>query len=354
MMFQLRMPGSDDSVTLEVASDGTWRQPVTTGADVVGTDWFALPGLADAHSHIAADELDLAPGQPEAIRERAFACLEQGTFLIVDKGWSDDSVIATLSSLAPSERPDFEGAGRMIAVEGGYYPGFAVETDPDGLADVVAEAASGGRGWVKLVGDWPRKGQGAVANFSFEALEEAVGVAHAGGARVAIHTMAPDVASVAVQAGVDSIEHGLFLTAEDLERLAQRDGVWVPTVVRMEATRDMLGLDSSGGRLIGDGLDNVSELLAEAPSKLRILAGTDLATGPGQVTAEVEALIRLGLSPERAVDAASRAAYRYLGQEPKFAPGTPADAVFFESDPYQDPATLARPVAVIRAGRRLK
>jgi len=354
MLFQLRTPGASQYLALEAAPDGTWREPTSSGETSVGSGWYALPGLADAHSHLASDVLDLRPGNPEQIRQRAFACIERGTFLVIDKGWSDDSVVATLTGLPPAERPDFEAAGRMIAVDGGYYPGFATETDADGLSEVVAGAAQAGRGWVKLVGDWPRKGRGALPNFAPEALATAVEVARRGGARVAIHTMAPEVASWAVEAGVDSIEHGLFLTCDDMQQLGARNGVWVPTVVRMEATREMLGAYSSGGRLISEGLDNVADLLARAPRSLTVLAGTDLAAGPGEVADEAAGLIRLGLDPQRAVDAASRAAYSYLGRSERFEAGAPADAVFFAADPYADPATLGRPVAVVRGGKRLR
>ena len=98
----------------------------------------------------------------------------------------------------------------------------------------------------------------------------------------------------------------------------------------------------------------MTSLLGDAPASLAVLAGTDLATGPGEVAAEVAALIRFGLAPDLAVDAASRAAYRYLGRPYGFEVGAVADAVFFASDPYDDPASMARPVAVVRAGKRMR
>jgi imidazolonepropionase-like amidohydrolase len=354
MRVSIRIPGGEDATTLEVDDTGRWRDDSMRGEPDLGRDWWCLPGLADAHSHLAADDLNLEPGDPAAIRRRAFASLEGGVFLVVDKGWNDDSVVLTLSEIGPDARPDFEAAGRMIAVEGGYYPGFGVETDADGLASVVADAAATGRGWVKLVGDWPRRGQGALANFGLEELSAAVEVAHRAGARVSIHTMAPEVPSMAVAAGVDSIEHGLFLTSADLDLLASRGGAWVPTVVRMEATADMLGASSSGARLIREGLENVAALLPSAPPHVAVLAGTDLAVPTYEVGREVEALIELGLSPERALAAASTAVRSYLGLPEGFRTGDPADAVFYPTDPLDSPEVLSRPVAVLRGGVRLR
>lgn len=354
MLVVIRPPGAAEGRTLAVGDDGRWEEPTGHEAEVLGSGWWALPGLVDSHAHLAADELQLAPGVPGEIRNRAFACLEGGVFLVVDKGWCDSSVVATLTDAPPSEAPDFEGAARIVAVEGGYYPGFAEETDPAGLSEVIHQAAGDGNGWVKLVGDWPRKGRGALPNFEPEHLKTVVEVSHAAGVRVAIHTMAPEVASWAVAAGVDSIEHGLFLTPEDLEVLADRAGGWVPTILRCEALIEALGAESSGGKLLAAGLENVASLLREVPEGVDVLAGTDLAVPSAAVGREATALIRHGLDPRRAVDAASTTAYSFTRRPAEFVVGAPADAVFFDRDPYEDPSALERPVAALRHGARVR
>jgi len=318
------------------------------------TSYWSLPGLADAHAHLAQDEMILEPGDPAAICRRAFACIENGVFLCVDKGWSDGTVL-TLTSVPPSERPYLFCAGTMIAAPGGYFPDFAVEVDSDGLAEEVRRQAEGSLGWVKIVGDWPRRGVGPVAAYSVETLRRAVEVAHRAGAMVAIHTMAPEVPSWAVEAGVDSIEHGLFLTDADIDALGRRAGMWVPTVLRMEAVIQQLGADSSGGRLIGEGLSRVRDLL---PSAIRqgvaVLAGSDLAMPHGEIASEAVALTRYGMDPVAAVAAVSGTAYDALGVDSGFAPGLPADLVAFSRPPTEDVTVLGQPSHVIRRGRVLR
>ena len=160
----------------------------------------------------------------------------------------------------------------------------------------MSEAAAG-RGWVKIVGDWPRKGVGPVPNFSLDNLRSAVDTAHGAGARVAVHTMAREVPSMAVAAGVDSIEHGLFLEYDDIEAMAGGDCVWVPTVLRDEAILAQLGAESSGGKLFGEGLENLRRLIPiAAEAGVRVLAGTDLIGSAKDVAAEALALRRYGLS----------------------------------------------------------
>lgn len=317
------------------------------------SDCWSLPGLADAHAHLAQDELNLDEGDPVEIRRRAYLCLERGVFLCLDKGWKDRSVL-TLADVPPSDRPDLQAAGGMIAGPGGYFPGFGIEVDEAGLAEEVRRQAESSLGWVKLVGDWPRKGMGPVAAFGEEALRRAVQVAHSAGAKVAIHTMAPDVPSAAVRAGVDSIEHGLFLTGEDLELLGSRNGMWVPTVLRMKAVIHQLGADSSGGKLVIEGLERVKSLLPGAVSRgVRVLAGSDLAVPHGEISSEAIALARYGLGISDAVAAVSSNAYEAAGIEAGFSPGLPANLVAFERPPLEDVEALAKPAWVIRRGKVL-
>lgn len=315
---------------------------------------IALPGLVDGHAHLAHEDVaNLVPGDPEGIARRAFAAIEGGVHLVYDKGSCDTSVLA-LTERPPTERPHLEAAGRMIAGEVGYFPDFAVETDDAGLTEVVRTAATESAGWVKIVGDWPRKGIGPVANFGEEALTKAVEVAHAAGARVAIHTMAPDVASIAVRAGVDSIEHGLYLTDDDIRALGARSGMWVPTVLRMEAVVAQFGMERTAGRIVSEGLDRVRSLLPSAQKAgVTVLAGTDLIIPTAQVAEEAIRLVDYGLTVPQAVRAVSTGGWEAAGRDTGFRSSDSADFVAYAENPIADITALRRPVAVMRAGRLL-
>jgi imidazolonepropionase-like amidohydrolase len=314
-----------------------------------------LPGLADGHAHLAHDDMsNLPPGDPAEIAARAFRAIEGGVFLVFDKG-SCDTAVLTLIDRPPTERPHLEAAGRIVAGLDGYFPGFAVEVDDAGLTEAVRVAAAESAGWVKVVGDWPRKGRGPVANFGEDALAEAVRTAHTAGARVAIHTMAPDVASMAVRAGVDSIEHGLYLTDDDVRALGARGGMWVPTVLRMEAVVAQFGPERTAGRIVAAGLDRVRALLPTAQARgVKVLAGTDLVVASHRVAEEAARLVDYGLSAIQAVAAVSGAAWDAAGLDTGFAPGTSADVVAFTADPREDIQALLDPTVVMRAGRILR
>lgn len=318
--------------------------------------WFALPGLADCHAHLSGDGVDdlissAGEGLIDKMRRNARAQLAGGVLLLAEKG-SKDSLTLRFLSEPEAERPDLQMAGRMIAVAGGYYPGFAAEVDEETLSEVIMEAAGGGATWVKLVGDWPRKGRGAVPNFTADALSRVVAIAHAAGCRVAIHTAAPETPEMAVGAGIDSIEHGLFLTPEDVVALGERGGAWVPTVLAMEMVAERLGAGSSGRRLLHEGLANVATLLGTAiDAGVAVLAGTDLGLPHGAVAREAARLVEYGMGAAAAVAAVSTAAYDYLGVPAGWQPGMPAGGVWYPADPREEITILQAPALVLHRGR---
>lgn len=341
-----------DGVPLRLqVEEHLFTTPSESGAEIDLRGFFALGGLADCHAHLAVDALSQVQrtGEIKGIRRRAFAHLKHGVFLVVDKGWRDEVVLRLLEEPPPS-RPHLQAAGRIITGPHGYFDGFAVETDDAGLAAEITAATTTG-GWIKLIGDWPQKGRGPVISFGEEALTRACEIAHLAGARVAIHTMAPVTPGEAVRAGVDSIEHGLFLTPDDIALLGSRQGAWIPTIGNVRSVQKMLEWGSSGARILGEGLENVGQMLALAvEAGVAVLAGTDLGLGHGEVAQEAVLLKSYGLSDQDAVAAASASAYRYLGV-PFLTAGASADVVLFVDDPHADVTRLQRPVAGMRAGR---
>jgi len=341
----------------DLAIDGTvFVEPDDRVAERIDTaHLWALPGLADAHAHLTMTALDDIAGTSEDtmranIPVTAWAHVERGVLVILDKGGNTDATLLSLDHDADL-RPYIEVAGAMIHPAGGYTKGYGVEVEPNDLVDHVRSSAATRGGWVKIVADWPRRGTGPVNNYPLDALTEAVVVAHEAGARVAVHTMA-QAASDAVAAGVDSIEHGPFLTEEDLKALAKRGGAWVPTIGNQKYWVDALGQESSGGKLFAAGLERMANNLPLAEEiGLTVLAGSDLAIPHGQIATEARLLRDHGLSDKAATIATSTAAFDYVGRTERLGPGDTADAVFFAENPYDDVTTLDRPKLIIHRGR---
>lgn len=329
----------DDDFTSEIETSHLW----------------ALPGLADAHAHLTMTDFDDISGITDERMKRnippmAWAHVERGILVIIDKGGSSDASLLALDHDADL-RPYVEVAGAMIHPDGGYMSGYGAEVEPDALIEYVRNTAETRGGWVKIVGDWPRRGVGPLNNYPLDVLTEAVSIAHSAGARVAVHTMA-NAASEAVAAGVDSIEHGPFLEAHDIRELAARGGAWVPTVGNQMHWIESLGADSTGGKMFAAGLKQMTENLPLAEEVgLTVLAGSDLAVPHGQIATEARLLRDHGLTNKAATIATSTAAFSYVGRDNPLAPGAIADVVFFAENPYEDVTTLDNPVMVIHRGR---
>jgi imidazolonepropionase-like amidohydrolase len=349
----LRSPGGE--VVRRDLAEGLWGAPDGAAESTIGEGMWALPGLVDAHTHLARERLDYLPGDPAGARDRARQALESGVGLLLDKGWADLAVVEMMDAVSENERPMIEAAGRVYATEGGYWPGFARIVAEGQLPAMINEAVAEGRGWVKLMGDWPRRGIGPQPNFTEDELEQAVRIATEGGSRVAVHTMARETPSMAVRAGVHSVEHGLFLTGADLAALGARGGIWVPTAVQVETVITQLGAESSGGRLLRDGMANVERLLGLAvEAGVFVLTGTDLAIGAHQVALEAIRLWELGMPAGDVVNAVSRSGYQATGRSVDFDIGSPASAVLFDEDPVANPRILAHPAAIFWHGNRVR
>jgi imidazolonepropionase-like amidohydrolase len=215
------------------------------------------------------------------------------------------------------------------------------------LPAVAAEQAAR-TGWAKVVIDW-RIGDSVVP---LEVLRETVTRVHAVGGRLAVHSQHPAGGLVAVQAGVDSLEHGMCLDPELLPRMAEQGTALTPTlsVITGSLARVRSEPDSPRKDWYVTGASAHGRLTAAAvEAGVTVLAGTD-SRPHGGITSEIRALVEAGVPPHEAIAAASWTARSYLGL-PGLIEGAPADAVVFGADPRADLSQLDKPVAVIVRGK---
>ena len=329
--------------------------PVADARSVLDGGWL-VPGLVDVHAH-----LELASPAPpgasprEAALASAQAQLAAGVLALREPG----GPARASTGIGPADGlPRTFTAGRALASPGGYAPGIAREVTDDALPDAAEEEARASGAWAKVIGDTVRSRR---ANFSAQALAEATRRVHAVGGRIAVHVVGlGEVAEAAIQAGVDSIEHGLPLAPDQLAVMASRGIAWVPTMTpyadreRTRQSLTKLGVSPAGVAAVLASIDRQPELVRQAVGVgVRVLAGTDAGAGMGRhgmIRGEVGLLVAAGLTPTQALGAASWEARGFLGL-PGIQEGAPADLVAFAADPLGDPAVLARPSLRMLAGR---
>jgi imidazolonepropionase-like amidohydrolase len=337
------LPGGEP---VDLYADGDrWTSDPVAGADLVAEGWI-LPGLVDAHTHPGAGK----PGQPlddDVLRHDLRAHLEAGVTLIRAPGLAGDPPEWFGRA---DDSPRAVHAGPWIAQHGQFMEGWGRRPDPADLPAVAAEQAAR-TGWAKVVVDW-RPGDDVMP---VEVLREAVARVHAVGGRLAVHSQHGAGGAVAVEAGVDSVEHGMGLDPELLSRMAEQGTALTPTlaVITASLARTIAGTDEARKRWYVPGASAHAGLAAAAvEAGVTVLAGTD--TRPhGGIVQEVRALVAAGLSTHTAIGAASWTARSYLGL-PGLVDGAPADAVVYDRDPRTDLGLLGEPRAVVVRGRRVR
>ncbi|MFU8888905.1 MAG: amidohydrolase family protein [Trueperaceae bacterium] len=337
--------------------------------DLMDLDVTALPGLIDAHVHLAithagAEERALpAPALALRMARNARTQLRAGVTTVRDLGAPED--LGPLFRAAVGDGlvagPRVLCAGRPLVAPGGHgaFMGDPI-VDADAARRAVARAAAAGLDWIKVMvtGGLTTPDDAPASSRLPRALIAAiVDEAHAHGLPVSAHAIGGPGVRDAVEAGVDSLEHGYWIDDEDVAAMAGHGTVYVPTrtVVRLVAE----GVAIDGVRPPASARSLARRADAVHPDAVRrahaagvpVVAGTDYRHG--SLPLEIELLAAAGLAPLEALRAATRAAAVLLRRDDlgSLMPGARADLVVVRGDPLRDLAALRDPLLVVLGGR---
>jgi imidazolonepropionase-like amidohydrolase len=216
-------------------------------------------------------------------------------------------------------------------------------------ADVIKLMPSGG---IASTGDDPR--QQLMTN---DEMRVAVETAHSLGMKVAAHIYPAAAIENAVRAGVDSVEHGSFATAQTFALMKSHGTYLVPTLTVYDlfyaTARDhpeLLTPGTAEKELANDLLPKKNLPLAIS-SGVKIAYGTDI--GEGDHTLEFALLIANGMKPMDAILTATRNAADLLGRSDKVGTvqtGHFADLVAVTDNPVAHPEVLRHAAFVMKGG----
>jgi imidazolonepropionase-like amidohydrolase len=220
-------------------------------------------------------------------------------------------------------------------------------------ADLIKIMPSGG---IASTGDDPR--QQLMTN---EEMKAVVDTAHSLGMKVAAHIYPAAAIENAVRAGVDSVEHGSFATADTFALMKAHGTYLVPTLTVYEVFYkvasehpELLAPGTPAKELANDPLPKRNLPLA-VKSGVKIAYGTDI--GEGDHAMEFGLLIANGMAPMEAIFAATRNAADLIGDSRDIGsiqPGRYADMVAVDGDPLSDASAFERVGFVMKGGKVVK
>ncbi len=351
-----------------------------------------LPGLMDMHTHLISEMSEdsysekLFMNQTDlALRSTVFArrTLMAGFTTVRDLG--DDGLVVVSLRNAINQGfvvgPRIYTAGKSLATTGGHAdptngwarkfrgdpgPKEGVVNGPDDARKAVRQRYKDGADLIKLTatgGVLSLAKSGQNPQFTEAELIAIVETAKDYDFTVAVHAHGAEGMKRAVLAGVNSIEHGTFMTDEVIKLMKEHGTYYVPTMlagawVGEKAKIDGFFPDVVRPKAAAIGPQIESTFTKAYRAGVKIAFGTDCGVSEhGENWREFGLMVEGGMKPMEAIQAATMEAATLLridGDLGSIEPGKIADIVAVAGDPLRDIAAMGNVVFVMKAGEIFK
>ncbi len=339
-----------------------------------------MPGLIDAHSHLFLHPYNEASWNDQVLKEslalrtaravnHARRTLEAGFTTLRDlgtegAGYADVGVKQAIEQgIIPG--PRLIVTTKAIIATGSYGPkGFAAEwavpqgaeeADGSTIPRVVRDQIGHGADWIKVYADyrWGPNGE-ARPTFTQEELALMVEVARSSGRPVVAHANTPEAMRRAALAGVETIEHGDLGTAEVFRLMAEKGVAFCPTISAGVSQLEYAGWKRGTMPEPERVRNKRASFKAAMEAGVRICNGSDVGVfAHGDNARELELLVEFGMSPARALQAATSVNARVLHLGDKLGtikPNYLADIIAVAGDPVADIRALRNVQFVMKDG----
>ena len=350
---------------------------------------FVLPGLIDMHVHIFNDDDKMRARLEQNNRDiednlligvgNARRTLEAGFTTVRDLGSEVRSVTALRDAILSGAvaGPTIVAAGRSISITGGHGDGSnntnrditeivrerstnncngaddcrrAVREQISQGADVIKFAATGGVN-SNIAG-------GLNQQMFADEMKAIIDTAHMFGRKVAAHAHGQNGIKTALEAGVDSIEHGTYTDAQT-NALFKKTGAWlVPTMIAPHAALAQAKAGARSKNTLMKAEEAVAahgkNISAAIKDGVKIAFGTDTGVSDhGKNAQEFAFLVKAGMTPAGAIRAATLDAATLLDRVATIGSieaGKDADIIAVAASPLNDVTELERVRFVMRRG----
>jgi len=339
---------------------------------------YVTPGLIDLHTHLiwSGGEDPVRTVDEEGIQisllHAAFNArktLEAGITTIRDLGSNENGGIAIAKAIDKGyiSGPRVFASGCTIIMTGGHDPFWGMQADGEtemvkavrrqilAGAKVIKVSATGGV-YGRLEGEAV-----GTAELTEKELKAVCDEAHRFGLKVAAHAISEEGIWNCIKAGIDSIEHGHFLTDSAMEEMVRKGIYWIPTlyVYRQIASGENIPpyAREKAQKIVGVHRDAFNKALVKG---VPLAAGSDAGSPDTPHTAllnEVESMVDYGATPLAALKAATQSAARALGMERHLGSievGKKADLLVVSENPLDNIANLRDVILVMKDGETVR
>jgi imidazolonepropionase-like amidohydrolase len=366
--------------------------PIPTGAQVIDLrKATVLPGLIDGHTHVFGFGLDgIRPGGPpfaNVINDTR----EYRTLLALANAQKDlRAGFTTLRDLM-SHGGGYADVDIKRAIERGYFQGPRMQVSTMGLVatgegilgspevslpggyqtvdnpwaarQAVREQIHYGADWIKFhsTSDYEFEPSGELFSnptFTKEEVDAIVDEAHRHGKKAACHAFGGEGLRYCVEAGADTIEHAIDLD-EATADLIKKKGIYVELTAYHYSLSEYTARDArtTGGKYSLEAMREKSGRLAISRS-LKVSFGSGVGPFPhGTQAAEFSYLVKYGMTPSQAIQAATTVAAEMMGWQDRVGSiekGKFADIVAVTGDPLKDITELERIKFVMKGGQVIR
>ncbi len=351
--------------------------------------YTVVPGLMDMHTHLMSQhskdsytEKFFMEDSEYALRSTVYARLTLLAGFTTVRELGDNGVNSVALRRAIREGwiigPRIYTAGKSLATTGGHAdpsngqkgrfredpgPLDGVINGPDDARKAVRQRYKDGADLIKLTatgGVLSLAASGQNPQFTYEELQAIVETARDYGMTVAVHAHGAEGMKRAVLAGVDSIEHGTYMTAEIMGLMKERGTFWVPTnmagewVAKKSAEPGYFPeVVRPKAAAIGPAIRSTFQQAYRAGVKIAF--GTDSGVSVhGENAHEFELMVEGGMPPMEAIQSATLQASRLLKVEDilgTLEAGKLADVVAVDGDPLENISAMKKVVFVMKEGQ---
>ena len=364
---------------------------VDTGDKLIDLRGFTLlPGLMDMHVHFGGEYQSKAKRPIKVERETEAILATQHAYKTLKVGFTTVRQVGDSGMVAISLRdainsnqivgPRMFTSGKSIATTGGHADptngmssdSYEYPTAEDGVingpydaytavrqrykdgADGIKLTVTGGVLSVAKSGDNPQ--------FTLEEVDAVVKAAKDYGMWVAVHAHGPQGMKRAVLAGVDSVEHGTFMTEEIMDLMISNGTYYVPTISAGEFVAAKSKIDNYFPEIVRPKAASVGPQIGATFKKahergVKIAFGTDAGVQPhGTNSDEFVYMVQYGMSPMKAIKSATINTAMLLGINDDLGSidiGKTADIIAVKGNPILDIENIKNIRFVMKEGKKV-